>query len=497
MNLKRILLLVIIFFQIGLNAECQTVGYFTGDKIQPDTASYQLYSYDSKKLYVFRTNSIGLKSNYTLQVYSRDSLKQLDTIPVPFVSTNSLVYQLKHLLIHKDYYQLLYSWYNASSQKAKLEMVNFDSEGKKIGETITVDSSVGWNASKAGEFYVYNVPENNEFICYTEKYVKGKLMINIDHFNYEGKKIKTTNFDNVRIAFIAHEFADRDGGIFFVTRGRTDASNDWKLRIFSPVSDTAFNIEFKKANEVKLYLHDQFYSFISADSNLYLLTPYSDNEDSKYSEGLYVVKVDLKNHTLAHDEFIPFTKNINGVSDDDDDEGSFSISSCFLKQVVELPDGRMNILFESSFQKNETFSTEYVIGNIFSVEIDSSFKTLSVCRINKKQVFTNRGNIFTGFFPLVEKEKLFLIYNDLKENSNPEGKIKALRSFNLNEASAAIVTLENNKINQKQELIRKKYPGLTDALLIRSALRTDDNEVYMLRQIDKSVYLTKIFVKED
>ena len=99
MSSKKLYFLFILLSQLRLAGSGQSVEYLTGEKIQPDDpGSFQIFSYDSTRLFAFRINSEGLKSKYRLQTYSRDSLKRLSSIPVPFTATNSLVYHPEYLL---------------------------------------------------------------------------------------------------------------------------------------------------------------------------------------------------------------------------------------------------------------------------------------------------------------------------------------------------------------------------------------------------------------
>src|SRR6185295_411674 len=92
---------------------------------------------------------VSYRREYHIEIYSRDSLKRLSSVKIPYPDIDSVKFELQNIFIHPDYYQILYSYFDSKRKEEKVNMINVSRSGIKIGEK-TIDSSTGRNARKAG-----------------------------------------------------------------------------------------------------------------------------------------------------------------------------------------------------------------------------------------------------------------------------------------------------------------------------------------------------------
>lgn len=499
MGPRKLFIVVILLFQIFPAANAQTVEFLTGDKIHPDDpGSFSIIGYDYTRLYVFRVNGTGSKAEYRLQTYSRDSLRRLSSVRIPLPQSSSLKFKLEDFFIHKDYYQVLYSWFSSEKEQSSLDLISFNNEGNIIGYPKQIDFSEGKTKKETGYFNVVEVPEKNEFICSDANYTEGKLIFNIDHFDYEGNKIKSVTYDNVILRNVISWTLHKDGGLLFVTNNPDDSYNpDWRIKLYSPDSDSAYRIKLTRPYAEKKYLQSRFFSFNEDESIVNLITPYSDKHSGGRSNGVYRVKLNLKDHILLSEEFIPF--NMDEKTKEDED---FSMASCIITDVMRVPDDKLVILFENRLMKIYSPDAKgdmdkFQVGNILAMEVEGN-KTSGVMRIPKNQYLGRNNWCYTSFAVLRKDTKCYYFFSDLNENLDTTytKKIPKLEDKNLNESSVVVVTTDHNAIQSKEVLIKNTNPAAIDALHMDKVAYGDENDLYTLRQIGGENFLVKIFIRE-
>jgi hypothetical protein len=499
MEKKTIIIRGFIFISFVLlfnfNAKSQSVHYYMGANAQSDNlGKFQIFSYDERVLYIFRVKDEGTKNVYHLQTYSRDSLKLVSSTKIPFPDRGDVVVQIQNLFLHDDYYQVFYSWFDHVNKQEKVEMVGFSGEGEQIGATKVIDFSEGDTQRKAGFFSVFNRPSRNGFLSFGEKIVKGELMINIDHFNYDGNKLRTTNFNNVGLRQVTYAGIDGTGSIVYITRDGYDSFNpDWRMKILTPDSEEPIRLLLQKPDEQKYYLSDRFFSFEDGDGHMNFITLFSGKRTGKYTDGLYLVRLDRSTHSILKEEFFQFR---NGSTKDNYREKDFGSYSNVISNVVLAPGGERQVLFESRIKILHNTEHEYMAGPIMIVAIDSSGKVTGISKIPKQQEAIGDNERLLGFNVLQRGNRSFYIYNELPENLAAEmaGSPAKLKDASLNKTVIAVVTADENGVTGKKALVEKSDSEKWNAVLVNESLYTSDDELYTLCQVDKEIYLTKIYV---
>jgi len=86
--MKRILFFIFCLLQVSVFA--QSVLTCMGDKIDKKQVDFLVVDHDSSNLYVFRrTDGLLHRRDYRLEIYSRDSLRRLSSIRIPYPDIGS------------------------------------------------------------------------------------------------------------------------------------------------------------------------------------------------------------------------------------------------------------------------------------------------------------------------------------------------------------------------------------------------------------------------
>ena len=140
-----------------------------------------------------------------------------------------------------------------------------------------------------------------------------------------------------------------------------------------------------------------------------------------------------------------------------------------------------------------TVSKEYDMGNIFTVDMDSSFNVTEIHKIKKQQYSSVDAFKFIGFTSLCRDNETYFIYNELPENiSKSPDDMKPLKTGKLDEAGVIYTKLGQDKVSRKI-LIPKTGPKNVDLLLPWSSfVSRPENEMFVVRKIKDDFFLTKI-----
>lgn len=474
----------------------QTVQSYTGAKINEEEGTFSLFQTDSLNLYAFRYKD----QSYFLDVYEKQSLKRLRFIKIPLPSRDTTKFGLENLFIQNDRFQIFYSYFDKSRSAEKLEMLSFDWNGAKIGETKLIDQSEGANQRKSGDFLVINRKNFNEFLSYGYKGTKDSFYINIDHFDYSGNKKETQDFAaKADEDYIVGSWIDRDFNLYHLTRNKLGARNvKWNIKVYSPEKNNVTAIALNQPLEKKIYLSNFFRFYTDEEDNLNFISTYSTTPSTNKAEGIYIARLERGSHRLINENAILLKANNPAAWTNE----AFALSSGMLSAVVALSNKGLRIVFESRLETTSTLygiplDRQFDIGNIITADLDSNYTVTSIHNIRKQQR-TNPANYkYTGFALLHQGDKSYFIYNELPENLRRKpDEMKRVNSSKMDE-TAVIYTLVNSndeKIN-RTILIDKNSKDHIDALLPNSYL-SERNTLYVLRRINDDNYLVKIFLTE-
>ncbi|HKR03996.1 MAG TPA: hypothetical protein VJY62_05105 [Bacteroidia bacterium] len=493
-RIKYLFLFILCVISI-INAKSQSVEFSTGDKIVAyDEGTFELHSMDSKYLYAFRNHYEA----YYVDVYDRDSLKRDVLIRIPLPSKDSVKYSLETLFTGNDTFRIFYSYFDKKNLAERLEMITFNRRGEKIGDTKLIDTSEGKNEKKAGSFSVINRKKFNEFLSYGFKRVRDTSYINIDHFDYSANKTRSQNFvlEDAE-GYLVNSTIDDDCNLYRLTRSkRGNRHVKWSVNFYSPEADHSQIIELTRASSNPIFLSNFFKSFIDKQKRINLVTPYTLNSVSRYAKGLYIAQINTKNHSLIRESIVPFKMGEGNL------EGDFSLSSCIPVAIIPISESGLKIVFESRLKTTAKFygitvDEEYEIGNIITIDMDSSHAITDIHKIRKDQ-YSGDGNYkYTGFAILNHNNKSYFIYNELPENlQRKPNEFEGVGSGKLNKTVVIYTAVDSNKVKRKI-LINKEPDSGTNAIIPGSYISANDkSEIYLLRKIKKDVFLTKVFMNE-
>lgn len=514
--MRRILFFIFCLFH--LSAIAQSVAYYTGEKIDKKSGEFYFMDFDSTRLYVFRKiDGASWRREYRLETYNRDSLKLLSSIKIPYPDIDSVKFELQNIFIHPDYYQVVYSYFDSKRKEEKVNLINFSRSGVKVGETKTIDSSTGRNARKAGYNSVFGWKRSNQILSYNAKFINDTVYINIDHFSYDGNKLRSQNFKyGKEFGYYLYGTIDSSGNLFYVTKIKEkenhkdedpffptvdtlDTGVKRSVRMYTPESDTSVVLPLQAISPNQYLLSDRYYSFRDNDGIFNLICTYSQTVDRESADGIYLVRIDTKSQTLLGEKFIPFYCSDNNLGPN---KKGFTMPYCTITDILDRPGNGMEIVFENRHAVTESMYgidivTTYETGSIFSVLVDSNYVVTRMCRIKKQQYVTGKNEAYTRFTLLHDSTRCFYIYNELPENLNlsPNADIKKVKDSKVDETSIILTATENSKIIEQKMLINKTAPKQIDAILLDSSMDIEGKELFALRRIGKEDYLIKFYLK--
>ncbi|ANH80973.1 hypothetical protein A8C56_08250 [Niabella ginsenosidivorans] len=486
----RYLLLLLLTILSCLNTKSQNLSYYSGAAIENFEKSYfELFQQDAEKIYAFHYTKPG----YYLDIFDKSNLLREAHIPIPLPPRDSIKFDFENLFILKDRFLVFYSYFNKAEQTAKLEMIAFDKAGARTGAIKLIDELPGITERKAGTFVVSDLSRDEQFLSYGYKKEKDKYYLNIDHFDYSGNKLKSQDFiiDNSR--YLVASFLNDETICRFEQDSRNENHANRFLSFYSPSSGKPEIINVNPPEGSGVHLTGKFGSYTDENGILYLLCPYTTSLLASKARGVYLVTADLKKHRVIRKVTIPFKTEAT----DDADGADFSLKSCILTNIIPLKSG-MRVLFESRLLLTTYGApTSYNLGNIISVDIDTNSLVTAINLVHKKQV-TNPARVkYMGFTTLTHNDITYCIYNELPGNlERSDSKLKNTRGANADETIVIAAALTPGGV-EKSRVIDRSGQSDIDAILPRKVLKDSFKKgiIYVLRQKDKDVLLTKI-VKE-
>lgn len=463
----------------------------------PKDGSFQLIDADSSFIYAFRSKEWGYGKIFHLETFSRESLKKLSSIKIPFPEVDSAKFNLEDLFLRGDTFRIFYSYFSKKEKLEKLELIDFDRSGNKIGVTKTIDSSSGKNDRKAGNFSIIDLYTQKKFLSYNSKYANDTLRIDIDHFNYNVEKIKTQTFYMGKdIEGIYHSKIDSEGMLYYIVKAiRSKREKYWAIKIFNPDSNTpvTVNLTHKELNRFKI--SNFFRTFTDSLDNLNFFTTYSEDNNHYSPEGIYWIKFNKKSMQVISEHFIPFYNNDKRKMYGN---GYNKMSNAIMLSFLPISDNSLRMIFESRLQIKSTYygatvSVQYKINDIQIYTIDTG-STIGYCKIPKAQVVNSDKVKYTGYISFLKSDTSIFIYNELPSNLDiSEGaKIKKLRNTRVDDTSIIYTLTDQSSILERDILLEKKNETDTDAILPHETLRTSSKEAFTLHEINGQEYLTRI-----
>ncbi|MFT3902182.1 MAG: hypothetical protein QM727_03375 [Niabella sp.] len=411
---------------------------------------------------------------------------------MPLPSRDSIKFSIENLFVLKEIFLVFYSWFDKAAQEGRLEMLAFDKNGARIGDIKLIDVLPGKNERKAGTFVVSNRPAENKFLSYGYKKIKGTSYINIDHIDYSGNKLQSQDFNIDNAGYVVHSFFD-DENLYRLVRNKAGNRNvKWSLNLYSPNSNNVQTVYLTLPSEEKIYLSNMFKSYTDKKDNLFFLSSYTTTALAKKAEGAYLVKVDLKTKQVIKEAAIPFKIGAQNQAQDAD----FSLSSCVPVNIIPLQNGRIRILFESRLLTlTYGVPSSYNMGDIISVDIDSTYQQVNNINVIKKKQITNPAKaIYSGFAPLTYNDTTFCIYNELPQNlQRSADRLKNVSGAKMDE-TVVIYAATPDPETPKKILIERAEKSGTDAIMPRTLIKDKfkDGVIYILRKKDNGTILTKI-----
>ncbi len=496
MNKKILLLLVCIFTLRGTNG--QALHYSSGSKIEDyDHSTFQLYSQDSLSLYAFRSTP----NDYFLEAYDKTSLTRSYKIRTPLPSKDSLKYHFEELIPLTDSFLVLYSYFSKPNLREQLEMVTFDKNGSSLNESKIIDYSDGKNERRAGNFSIINRKNMHEFLSFGAKEIQDTTFVTINHFDYFGNKKLSQKFAlDDESGNIVHSLIDRECNLYHLTRSKLANRNvKWNIIIYKPDTDLPIKIALQKPSATKIYLSNIVNSYIDLHDRINIIIPYSTQTPAYDATGIYLAQLDSKTNSLISENFIPFKLDTGNVNDDN----GFMLSACINVGIIPMKNDALKLVYES--RKSTTtylygipVSTEYDLGNIITMDLDSNHVVSDIHKIRKQQHSNKYATDFIGLAILSHADKSYFIYNELEENlTKTPDNMKQVNASKMEKTNVIYSVVENGKVLRKP-IIKKENKKDIDAIILSTHLHSNNgDELYLPRKINQQVFLTKFYFTDN
>jgi hypothetical protein len=484
--MKIITILLLLFFINSISA--QEIHSFTGPRINfKDESSFNFLELDSLHIFANYYNETKL----CIGIFDRITLAQNNEIIVPYPPNRN--YKYEKIIIRPDTFIFYYSYTDSISRSSNLGMLKFDIHGKVIGNPEQIDKIDG--KSYDNRFTIIYRPRQNEIISYSDKLKKDSAFINIDHFDYSGARMQTQDFIVTKNSgTVYYVTLDDDCSIYNLAKKTIKHQADsWCVNVYSPDLQEPVLIPLTLGSKNGIHLNDFFYSSIDSKNILRIICPYSNNNETAAS-GIYMIAIDTKNKRRIDESIIPFSsKKILGG------DVNFTLSSCIPIGMNYMKDKVIRFIFESRQLTTSSVyfipvDKEFDIGNIVTVDIDSSNTAIEIHNIKKKQ-HTGKANYkFTGLAILKSLDKTYFIYNELPGNlSCPVEKMKTVNSAKMDETAIIYTVIDGGKVARKI-LIDKVNNSAVDAVIPLDCIRTNsEKELFILRKINKDIFITTIY----
>ena len=493
---KNLLLFLFTFTIAHTNA--QELHYFSGSKIEEfDPSTFQLYSQDSSTIYAFRFNS----NDYFLEGYDKATLTRLFHIRTPLPAKDSLKYHFESLLPLNDSFLVLYSYFNKRNLREQLEMVTFDKNGNTLNNGKMVDFSEGKNEKHAGNFSVIPRKNMNEFLAFGTKIFQDTTFVTINHFDYFGNRTRSQKFSlDDESGNIVHSLIDRECNLYHLTRSKLANRNvKWNIIIYKPDTDLPIKIALQKPSATKIYLSNIVNSYIDLHDRINIIIPYSTQTPAYDATGIYLAQLDSKTNSLISENFIPFKLDTGNVNDDN----GFMLSACINVGIIPMKNDALKLVYES--RKSTTtylygipVSTEYDLGNIITMDLDSNHVVSDIHKIRKQQHSNKYATDFIGLAILSHADKSYFIYNELEENlTKTPDNMKQVNASKMEKTNVIYSVVENGKVLRKP-IIKKENKKDIDAIILSTHLHSNNgDELYLPRKINQQVFLTKFYFTDN
>lgn len=204
--------------------------------------------------------------------------------------------------------------------------------------------------------------------------------------------------------------------------GKKVPSYVYKILVYTP--------ESKKEKEITLNLNNNFVQgtklIYNKNGNITLAGLYKHKHNGNLN-GVFYTTIDPVTYEIKNPKMVDFDADLvrlvdkdNFGTDKDSDPGLYP--DFRIRHIMRRSNGSVDLISEyyelrivTTYTKYGT-RTDYLYqyGDIVNTNIDKDGKA-TFTRVPKNQKFTN-ANIFLGFYPLIYKDKLVLLFNDDKDN---------------------------------------------------------------------------------
>jgi hypothetical protein len=409
------------------------------------------------KIFVIESMGMG-SSTKNLAVYDAESMKLLSKRIFQQGSCKDdpncidSDFGYRRTLFFKNSMIMIFQSYNRTDDENTLFAQKLDNEGNFVGKLIVIDKIPAKKRNNAGEFIIEVSEDSTKFLIIADaptkdKNAKEKLkfrVFNPQLENLSNSELETGKKDNN--SEVMDRFLGNDGKIYVLIR--TDLEKKERKRgqsasyysIFtvdpSDQSVAEYQVVLPKKNVEDLAIK------IDNDRNKVICTGfYSDLKSSEYTgkdiDGFFYMRVNIKTSEVEVSGFKPIDKKMvlelkekRKLKEGEGISKTFDIVKIFNHldgTVTLLAENRYLIITRTTTTNSNGFTTttttyHYYRKNIFVIKIDRDGSVLAFIDIPKYQYTVDDGGMYSSFLAMENDDRLVLLYNDNRENLDPNVK---------------------------------------------------------------------------
>jgi hypothetical protein len=246
-------------------------------------------------------------------------------------------------------------------------------------------------------------------------------------------------------------------------RGPDDPSFYYTIVTINPASGESNTFDVKLSN---LFVRDVSLRF-DQQGNAFCVGIYSDKRNLSNITGTFYFKIDVNTGAVSAESVQDFQAEIIKMLNNSNSErrrNSEIRANIEVKEIVTRPDGGSYILFEEEYVQVVTTSnpnggtttTRYYHNNdILFMNIDESGKILWQTVFPKQQVSTNDGGRLNSFAARMYKDKLYILFNDDKENADTPDFKNNIYPQTTKNTMPVVMVVNNDGVSEKIPLLAK------------------------------------------
>jgi len=471
---------------------------------------------DADNAYVLKTKEWGFftrkEIKLSLEVFSNKTLALKSKTEINFKGNQLKGGSLLHNYNLNDKFLIIFSDYDPKADKNTLYAQYITKKGIAEPKYMELDYVLSNTKSDAGSFDVHLSRDSTKIIVmHNEKYKRNEpekfsLRVFDTNLNLLWNRSITLPFKDKSI-LLSNIVGDEKGNVYVLAqytpvkgeKDKGDAEYYYKIMAFSEniKEYTEFDIDLDKN-----YIEDITFD-IDKQGNLVCAGFYKKNYFTEVSDGFFFVKIDGNTKQAI-------TKSLNKIVDlyprksaNPEKVKAKDRISYRIYEIIPKADGSYIVMGEQYMfyvlvyydaKGNRRVEYHYIYNNIVAIKLKPDGMIEWVNRIPKRQHTVNDGGRHSGFLWGECKGKMFIIYNDDKDNVMQYDETKIETMKNVKRSVSMLHIIDEKGVAGKQMLFKNKEleTWLRPKVFLRDAI---ENQFLILGETGRSYRIGQMIVK--